>query len=79
MAYAADGRTVRESTRTQNKKVAQRVYAERVSAVTHDRFDISLLKRSPRFADYADEYLNVYSKNNKKPQSIGAIKSRSRI
>jgi integrase len=70
MAYAFEGRTIRESTGTHSKKTAQKVYAERVSAVTHGRFDINLVKRSPTLADFADEYLEIYSKSNKQPQSF---------
>lgn len=69
MAYASEGRTIRESTGAVNKKTAQKIYAERVSAITHGRFDINLTKRSPRLSDFAEEYLEVYSKNNKRPQS----------
>ena len=69
MAYAADGRTIRESTRTHNKKMAEKILAERVSAITHGRFDISVRKRSPLLTEFADEYLEVYSQSNKQPQS----------
>lgn len=70
MSYAADGRTIRESTRTHSKKTAQKILADRVSAVTHGRFNISVRERSPSLADFAEDYLAVYSKSNKQPGSF---------
>lgn len=70
MCYAYEGRTIRESTGTHSKKTPQKVYAERISAVTHGRFNIRQTKRSPTLSEYADEYLEIYSKSNKRPHSF---------
>ncbi len=50
-------------------KFALRLLAKRQAAILEDRFDLHELKQSPRFSDFAKEYLEAYSKFNKSPQS----------
>ncbi len=67
--YYVDGQRVRESTGVTNKKRAEQLLKKRQVAIFEGRFDLAELKQSPLFSDYADEYLNGYSKVNKKPQT----------
>ncbi len=69
ISYSYEGRTIRESTRTPEKKLAMRVLAKRQTAIFEDRFDIHEAKHRPQFSDFAKEYLETYSKINKTPQS----------
>jgi integrase len=67
--YFYGSERIRESAKTTSKKKALQLLAKRQAAIFEGRFDLQEVKQSPRFCDYADEYLETYSKVNKKPQS----------
>ncbi len=67
--YSYAGKRVRESTRSTSKKRALQILAKRTAAVVEDRFDIRATKQTPTLAQYAIEYLQYYSRLNKKPQT----------
>ncbi|NIM18751.1 MAG: tyrosine-type recombinase/integrase [Candidatus Latescibacteria bacterium] len=52
-----------------SKKLALRLLAKRQTAIFEDRFDLHDIKLTPRFSDFAREYLLTFSKINKAPQS----------
>lgn len=68
--YTYAGRRIRESTRSTNKKRALDLLAKRHAAVLENRFDLNETKRPVVFAEYAHEYLETYSKPNKRPQTF---------
>jgi integrase len=66
--YTHDGKQVRESTGKLSKREALQCLHERLGQVADGRFSLSLVKESPRFSEYADEFLATHSKNTKTPQ-----------
>ena len=61
----ADGRRIRESTNSTNKKFAETVLAKRIVEVAEGKFlDIKKVQKI-KFKDFADEYLNLHSKLKK--------------
>ena len=65
----ANGEQVREAAGTTSKKVADQKLTRRKAAVLEGRLEEEGTKRQPLFADYADVYLETYSKVNKKEQT----------
>ncbi len=63
--YFANGQRIRESTGTASKKRALQLLHKRQAAVFAGRFDFQEVKQSPRFSDFADYYLESFSKVNK--------------
>lgn len=70
ISYTYDGEQVRESSHTKSKKYAEKLLAKRQAAIFEGRYDFQDIKPSPRFSDYADEYLEAYSKVNKRPRTF---------
>jgi integrase len=68
--YMYEGRRVRESTNTSNKRRAEQLLAKRQTEILEDRFDIAATVRPVLFAEVAREYLEVYSQQNKKPATF---------
>ena len=58
--YTCHGEQIRESTKTPSKKVAEKLLARRETQILENRFNIALVKSSPWFSEYADEYLEKY-------------------
>ncbi|MBT8402059.1 MAG: hypothetical protein KJO98_16405, partial [Rhodothermia bacterium] len=69
VAYWHGGQRIRESAGTTSKKRAQQLLAKREAEVFEGRFNLSSAKSSPRFSDFAEEYLKEYSKVNKQPST----------
>ncbi len=67
--YSYAGKRIRESTRSTSKKRALQILAKRTAAVVEDRFDIRTTKQTPTLELYANEYLQYYSRQNKRPQT----------
>ncbi len=63
--YWTDGRRVRESTHTINKRAAVRCLASRYGDVVQGKFNLEKVKRSPLFRDFAEAYLE-WAKEHKK-------------
>lgn len=69
VTYYAEGKRVRESTRTPSKKRAEQLLAKRQAEIFEGRFNIQDTKPSPRFDKFAAKYLKTYSKQNKRPST----------
>jgi len=66
--YTHEGKQIRESTEKTSKREALQCLGERLGKVADGRFDLSMVKESPRFSEFADEFLEKYSKTNKTAQ-----------
>ena len=66
MSYVVNGRQLRESCQTSNKRAAEERYAARVAAIKEERF-FDIKKVEPiTFREFANRYLEEHSKINKK-------------
>jgi len=73
--YWANGKKLRESTRTKNRKEAERCLAARLGEIVQGRFKLEKKKQSPIFRDFVREYLS-WAKENKRSwqRDVYAIK-----
>jgi integrase len=71
MSYSAYGEQVRESTGTQNKRLAQKILAVRLAEVAEGRFNLPS-SNPPRLKDWADKFLeSVPHPNTRAGYTIG--------
>jgi len=66
MSYSLNGRRVRESAETSNKKLAEAVLSKRKLLIAENRFLDVRRESVMKFRDFAAEYFERYSKPNKK-------------
>jgi integrase len=67
--YYYAGRRIRESTTVTTKRRAEQLLAKRKAEVFEGRFNVETVKPGPIFEEFAEVYLENYSKPNKAPQS----------
>ena len=63
--YFADGRRIRESTGSSNKKTAERCLQSRLGDVVQNKFNVASKRPSPPFREFSKEYLE-WAKANKR-------------
>ena len=63
--YWVDGRRIRESTKTTNRRVAERALASRLGEIVQGRFKLEKVRKSPRLSEYCQVYLD-WAKEHKK-------------
>lgn len=66
MGFSANGRQVRESTGTANKRLAEQIYCKQVVLVAEGRYLDVKKSAKIRFADFSKEYMERHSKVEKK-------------
>src|SRR3989304_8447028 len=66
MSFRVNGRRIFESTETTNKKLAEKIYAKRLTEITEGKwFQNEARKR--RFEELREKYMTEHSKINKTP------------
>ncbi|HNR69718.1 MAG TPA: tyrosine-type recombinase/integrase [bacterium] len=63
--YVADGKRIRESTGTHNKKLAEQCLQSRLGDIVQGKFKVENRKPGPLFADFLETYLQ-WAKQNKR-------------
>ena len=66
MNYRVNGERIRESAKTSNKKLAEAILAKRKLSIAENRFLDVRRESVVKFRDFSSEYLERYSKPNKK-------------
>ena len=67
--FDCEGKRRYESAKSTKKKVAEALWVKRKNSVNEGTWDEQQIKASPKFSAFADEYLENYSKQNKKPST----------
>lgn len=62
MTFQVDGRRIFESTKTSNKKLAEKIYAKRQVEIVEGRFFEQQKAKSLTFRDMVQKYMTAYSK-----------------
>ena len=70
-----DGRQIRSSTETTDKKLAERIYAKVLTEITEKKWFDVLLGDEKTFGDLMEKYLTEYSPFNKAPSTRSREKS----
>jgi integrase len=82
MTFRVNSRKVYESTKTTNKKLAERIFAKRITEVTEGRF-FSNVARERKFEELREKYMKEHSRVHKAPKSSvrdeGSFKHLSRF
>lgn len=65
VSFTADGRQIRESSKSTSKKVAEKLLAKRRVNVAENRFLDFRKSEKIKFEDFANEYLEVHAKNKR--------------
>ena len=63
------GQRIQECVGQASKTVAKEVEAKRKAEVIEGRYDLNKVKLTPLFETFLDQYLEIYSKQNKRPRS----------
>lgn len=72
LSYARNGKTVRRSTKQKNFRVAQEMLQAVKADISRGVYSLDK-KEAPLFADYADNFLETYSKLNKRSWARDAL------
>ncbi len=82
MSFRINGRRTFESTETTNKKLAEKIYAKRLTEITEGKW-FANEARKRRFEELRERYMTEHSKVHKAPNSfirdVGVFKCLSRI
>ena len=70
--YCANGRRIRESSKSQSKRVAELALASRHGEVVQGKFKLEKVQKSPRFSNFAETYIE-WAKENKRSWARDAI------
>ncbi len=62
MTFRVNGKKVYESTKTTNKKLAEKIYAKRVTEITEGKWFDNQQAKSIRFEDMVEKYLQEHAK-----------------